>query len=240
MAKPRVLLVDSSDIVLDIEQRFLKEQTVTIFTARTGLQALSMARKIKPNLVYLDYSLSGMDGISCCRAIKADPELVGTPIVMIAGNAREVPFCLEAGCDEVLRKPLEQKSFLAVGLELLGRRQRSEQRILCRSTVACRLRDLNFYGTIEDISMRGMYIGTSQQLQRGDPLLLRFLLPEQGDRMIHVAARVTWLNSGQQRRNRGFPPGFGVLFEELRNSELELIQEFVERSMLRQHPPEGW
>jgi hypothetical protein len=172
--------------------------------------------------------------------MRADTELADTPIVMIAGSAREATACKEAGCDEVLRKPLEQRSFLAAGLELLARRQRSEQRILCRATVACRNENTAFYGTIEDISMRGMYIGTHQQVQRGDLLELRFLLPEQGERIIDTTAKVTWLNNGQLRRNRALPSGFGVIFQAMPHEEQELVIEFVERSMLRQQPPEGW
>jgi CheY-like chemotaxis protein len=241
MPQARVLLADSSGFCLDVEKWFLKASAVTIFTAGDGVQALELARKVRPNLVYLEYSLPSMDGVACCRAIKADPKLASTPVVLVIGaSGRDAAECREAGCDAVLVKPLERRQFLETGRAFLNRVDRRELRIPCRLTVACRMPGKIFYGTIEDVSINGIFVGSTQEVEAGETLDMKFLLPGDGNTLVETAARVTWVNGGKRRRKRYLPVGFGVSFLEMETGATERVQEFIERSLLRQHPPEEW
>jgi CheY-like chemotaxis protein len=74
----KVLLADDSSICLEIEQELLRRLPVKIFTAGSGPEAMELARRIRPDLVCIDFDISGMDGAACCRAIKDDPHLSGT------------------------------------------------------------------------------------------------------------------------------------------------------------------
>ena len=73
MATPKILLVDDTKLFLRLEQEYLRQSSVTVFTASNGREALETARKIMPDLIYMDLNMPEMNGIECCSAIKADP-----------------------------------------------------------------------------------------------------------------------------------------------------------------------
>jgi hypothetical protein len=67
----------------------------------------------------------------------------------------------------VVAKPLDRRDFLETGLSFMHRTPRNGDRIPCRATVACFLGDAGFYGTIENISAKGMYVGSDWRSLRG-------------------------------------------------------------------------
>lgn len=234
MSKPKILLVENSNIVLQIEKRCLRDAGVTIVTATDCDEALRVARKARPDLVYLAFSLPGMGGAACCKALKADPELWGTPVVMVCAAAVEEPeLCRAAGCDAVVAKPVERREFLETGLAFILRTARSGDHMPCRATVACSTGAATFYGTIEDISANGMSVGSSREVAQGDLLTLKFLLPWSGAVLIETGARVVWANGGKRQRNNHLPAGFGVFFQGLEADAAEQINDFMELIRLR-------
>ncbi len=228
MSKPKILLAESSSIVLQIEQRCLKDAKVSVFTATDSEETLVIARKIRPHLIYLAYSLHGAGGITCCKALKSDPETKDIPVVMICAAAGEEPgISREAGCDAVVTKPLACREFLETGLSLIPKAAPSGERMLCRAVVACTAGTDTFYGTIEDISTMGMFVGSSRAVAPGDSLAVKFVLPWPGAAPIETAAQVNWVNSGRQRRSEQLPVGFGILFRELGDEAVDQIKEFM-------------
>lgn len=234
MSKPKILLVENSNIVLQIEKRCLRDAGVTIFTATGCDEALRVARKVRPDLVYLAFSLPGVGGAACCKALKSDPELWGIPVVMVCTAAGEEPeLCRAAGCDAVVAKPVDRREFLETGLAFILRTPRSGDRMACRATVACSMGAATFYGTIEDISVNGMFVGSSQEVGQGDLLTLKFLLPWSGAVLIETGAQVAWANGGKRQRNNHLPSGFGVFFQGLEADAAEQIKDFMELIRLR-------
>jgi CheY-like chemotaxis protein len=234
MSKHKVLLTENSNIVLQIEKRYLKDAPVTIFTATNGEEALTVARKVKPDLVYMAFGLSGMNGAACCKAMKSDPEMAGIPVVMVYGGAEEdLDLCRAAGCDAIIAKPLDRREFLEAGRVFLSKMARSEERIPCRATVSCLLGDATFYGTIEDICANGMFVGANCNVVPGDLMTLKFMLPCSGAALIETRAQVAWVNGEKRRRNSYLPPGFGAVFRELRSDVAEQINDYMELTRLR-------
>lgn len=228
MSKPKILIAESSTIVLQIEQRCLRFAGVNIFTATDSEEAVSIARKVQPDLIYLSFNLHGAGGISCCKALKSDPELRGIPVVMVCTAAGEEPgLSHAAGCDAVVAKPVDRREFLETGLSLIPRTAPSGERMLCRSIVACSTGANTFYGSIEDISTSGMFIGSAREIAAGDLLTVKFVLPQSGAVPIETAARVNWLNGSKQQRNDRLPPGFGVLFQGLEVDADEQIKDYM-------------
>ena len=90
MAKPKILLVDDTRLVLELEKSFLKLSDVEVLTAGNGVEALALIRKDPPDLVFMDMNMPEMDGISCCTLIKSDPFLSDIPVVMLTTAGREV------------------------------------------------------------------------------------------------------------------------------------------------------
>ncbi|HTP67123.1 MAG TPA: response regulator [Geobacteraceae bacterium] len=237
----KVLLVDNSCVCLDIEQELLRRLPVKVFVSETGKQALELAHKLRPDLIYMGHDLPGMDGISCCRAIKGDRALAGIQVILMAPPVeKDMTACLDAGCDLVLAKPIDRREFIAAGRSLLALRDQREERVPCRSVVTCRLNGSVFYGTIEDISPMGMYIGSHFEVKVGQQLKLKFVLPVGGACNLETEARVIWINGGKLRRKGHFPVGFGVSFQEPGQETVTQIAEFIERSILWQQLPSEW
>jgi CheY-like chemotaxis protein len=228
MSKPKILIAESSHIVIQIEQRCLQFSGVNIFTATDSEEALSIARKVRPDLIYLSFNLHGAGGIACCKALKSDPDLRETPVVMVCTASGEEPgLSLAAGCDAVVARPINRREFLETGLSLIPRTAPSGERMPCRSIVACSTGADTFYGSIEDISSSGMFVGSSREVAAGDLLTVKFVLPQSGAEPIETAAQVNWVNGSKHLRNDRLPPGFGVLFLELEADANEQIKDYM-------------
>ena len=161
MATPKVLLVDDTKLFLKLEQEYLKQSSAQVFTAGNGQEALELARSIRPDLIYMDLNMPVMDGVSCCAALKADPDLRDIPVILVTteGMDDSVARCKDAGCDGFLTKPIDRKTFLEVGRSLLPKIDRRERRAPCRIKVLFRINDgENMYGTCLDLCTGGMYL----------------------------------------------------------------------------------
>ena len=114
MSLPRILLVDDVRLFLELEKSFLHLAQAKILTAANGEEALAVVRKERPDLVFLDLYMPVLDGAACCSAIKSDPEISTTPVIMVTtgGKPEEVEQCRAAGCDGLLTKPVDRSAFL--------------------------------------------------------------------------------------------------------------------------------
>src|SRR6516165_8227657 len=106
---PKVLLVDDVTMFLELQKMFLKLSSVHVLTARNGIEAIEVARKERPALIFMDLHMPGMNGDECCAAIKADPELKSVPVIMLTseGKIGDQALCYKSGCNGFLTKPLD-------------------------------------------------------------------------------------------------------------------------------------
>jgi len=84
----KILVVDDDPDFVEIAAQLLGAAGYEIMTAANGAEALSTIRQNKPDLVLLDVMMSTiLDGLSVAEEIQADPELRGTPVIMISSIA---------------------------------------------------------------------------------------------------------------------------------------------------------
>jgi two-component system phosphate regulon response regulator PhoB len=129
MNGPRVLLVDDEPDFLRLIQDVLKEEGFLVFTARDGLQALKAARDSHPEVILLDWNLPGQDGLSVCKALKADPATRDIPVLMLTVRDRETDMVvgLEMGADDyVVKSALRPRVLVARVRAALRRRSAPE------------------------------------------------------------------------------------------------------------------
>jgi PAS domain S-box-containing protein len=81
----RVLIVDDSDDGATSLAMLLQVWGYTVRIAHDGPQAIEAAWEFRPELVFLDISLPGMDGYEVCRRLGAEPGLSGTIFVALTG-----------------------------------------------------------------------------------------------------------------------------------------------------------
>jgi len=80
----------------------------------------SLHGEAPPDVVLLDVSMPGMDGIEFCRQLKADPERAGIPVVILSGSDGKEPAALAAGAEAFLDKPFSPLDLLALVEQLAG------------------------------------------------------------------------------------------------------------------------
>ena len=79
----RVLVVEDDQFLRELLERKLKSEGFAVETAIEGESALSKVKSFNPEIVLLDVILPGVDGFSILEQLKADPTLVGIPVVML-------------------------------------------------------------------------------------------------------------------------------------------------------------
>ena len=92
-----------------------------LLIAQDGQEALEIARREKPELVFLDISMPRQSGLQVCEQLKSDPATAGIQIVMLsamADNARR-RGAMGAGADGYVTKPFSPTNLLARVEELL-------------------------------------------------------------------------------------------------------------------------
>jgi DNA-binding response OmpR family regulator len=76
-----------------------------------GADAVHACRETRPDLVVLDLMMPGMSGLDACQAIRADPEMAATSIILLTARAQEtdVDAGLARGADAYVTKPFSPR-----------------------------------------------------------------------------------------------------------------------------------
>jgi CheY-like chemotaxis protein len=124
MTKKLALVVDDSRSALLLLRRMLERHEIAVDTAESAEEALEYLRHRKPDVIFMDHMMPGMDGLEAVRLIKANPATALIPIMMYTSKEGEV-YVGEAralGAVGVLPKEVKPADLLAVlqGLNLLG------------------------------------------------------------------------------------------------------------------------
>lgn len=229
MAIPSVLIVDDVKLLLELEKNFLKHSSIRILTASNGEEAIAVARKEHPDLIYMDLNMPVMDGKTCCATIKADPELRSIPVIMVttAGSQTDELRCREAGCDDYITKPIDRRLFLDKGRRFLPSIDRRELRVSCMTEVSLMNGTVIATGNCSDVSVGGVYVSAGQRPEINEELKVSFVLPGT-DVTIKAKGRIAWDNSGSLRRKPKLAAGFGVEFTEIDTDAIREIRHYVE------------
>jgi CheY-like chemotaxis protein len=124
----RILVADDNETNRDILATRLEANGYEVLHACDGQEALAVTRERRPDLILLDIMMPKLDGIEVCRRIKADAALPFTPIMLVTAKAEsgDVVEGLDAGADEYLTKPIDQKALVARVKALLRIKERHD------------------------------------------------------------------------------------------------------------------
>jgi two-component system, chemotaxis family, chemotaxis protein CheY len=111
--RARILIVDDYDSMRALVQRYLERSChAEIHAVRDPLEALSLARRERFDLIISDYEMPGMNGLEFLAEIRADPMMTSTRFIMLTcSDDRElVRQAIALGVDEYHTKPIAQKT----------------------------------------------------------------------------------------------------------------------------------
>lgn len=106
----RALIIDDSPTVVFALKKILRSAgfvTLEALDAETGLE---IARAERPDLIFLDIILPGVNGFAALRVLRRDPLTQHIPVIMISGNeqATELFFGSRIGADDFMKKPFSR------------------------------------------------------------------------------------------------------------------------------------
>lgn len=120
---PGVLIVDDDPFILKLIATTLEDVAgFELAEAADGIEALEVAARTRPELVFLDIDMPRLDGYEACRRLRAEPGTAEATIVMLtaaAGDAAE-RAAEDAGADLFLTKPFSPLELLRLVDDLGG------------------------------------------------------------------------------------------------------------------------
>lgn len=110
----RILVVEDNDKNMYLICFMLKHKGYEVIPATTGEEGVELAIKEKPDLIFMDIQLPGIDGLEATKRIKESEEAVKIPIVALTAYAmsEDRKKALSVGCVGYIDKPINPETFL--------------------------------------------------------------------------------------------------------------------------------
>lgn len=117
-----VLIVDDEETNRDLFRQILQTRDCETVEASNGIQALALIEKGAPDLILLDLFMADGDGLTVIRGVRENEATRSIPIIVItaASNDEIHNRISEAGCDALIRKPVDINIFLSTVDQFLG------------------------------------------------------------------------------------------------------------------------
>ena len=115
MEKKAILVVDDEVDVVMILKKQLMASGYEVSVAYDGLQAVEKAKEC-PDLILLDITMGGMDGIEVLRRVRDAAETKETPVIMVTakGASASILDAQNLGATDYIIKPFELKDLLSL------------------------------------------------------------------------------------------------------------------------------
>ena len=114
---PHVLVVDDDPVVADLVAFRLQRLGLQVTVETDGESGLAAARRLRPDLVVLDWLMPRMDGLEVCRALRADADtaLARTPVLMLTAKSQEPDLerGFAAGATDFVAKPFSTRELVS-------------------------------------------------------------------------------------------------------------------------------
>ncbi len=224
MDELKLLLVDDVELFLDLEKSFLNRESFTIFTAKSGKEALEAVSRIKPDLVLVDLFMPDLNGDEVCRELKSNAETRNIPVIITSSDTLEGvrERCYSAGCDGFISKPIHRETLISTIEDNLQIAKRRFKRIPAHLLSSIRIDDAVIECVVTTIAQMGAFVVISPPPEAGKSIELAIKLPE-SDKPLTARAVVRWttLEAGDTSE------GAGVEFVALSEEDEDKIEDYV-------------
>lgn len=111
----KILIADDESDILEILSYNLKKEGYTIEKATNGEEAITLAKKNRPDLIILDIMMPKMNGLDVCKTLRSKEEFNDTLIIMLTALSDENSHIkgLEYGADDFVTKPISPKVLIS-------------------------------------------------------------------------------------------------------------------------------
>ncbi len=116
-----ILVADDEASIRILIRTTLESPECRLLEAATGAAALSMAGRLHPDLIILDWMMPGISGLDVLRALRADPRTAAIPVIMVTAMGQEQHRAagLALGAQAYLVKPFSPLELLQLTQQVL-------------------------------------------------------------------------------------------------------------------------
>lgn len=107
MAIHKILICDDSETDLANLKNALAGTDCVLITASDGEEALKLAKSQKPDVIFLDIVMPGMDGFAACRKLRDDPDTKHIPVIFVSTKHQKADrvWAQMQGAKDLIGKP---------------------------------------------------------------------------------------------------------------------------------------
>ncbi len=110
----KILVAEDDDDTRQLICRVLERDGYDVASARSGTDALVLAREVRPDALVIDLTMPGLDGAELTRAVRSEDGLETVPILLLSAEVRgwEVAKVFGAGVTSYVPKPFRPQQLL--------------------------------------------------------------------------------------------------------------------------------
>jgi two-component system cell cycle response regulator DivK len=117
-----ILVVEDNELNMKLFHDVLEAHGYNVLQTGDGIEALTLVRQHRPDLIVMDIQLPQVGGLEITRRIKNDDDLKAIPIIAVTAFAMkgDQARILESGCEAYIAKPMAIANFVATVAQLLA------------------------------------------------------------------------------------------------------------------------
>ena len=117
-----VLIVEDNELNMKLFRDLLEAHGYNTLQTRNGIEALSLARSHRPDLILMDIQLPEVSGLDVTKWLKEDETLCSIPVIAVTAFAMkgDEERIREGGCEAYISKPITVSMFLNTVRQFIG------------------------------------------------------------------------------------------------------------------------
>ena len=113
MASQKILIVEDNPVNMELATDLLEVAGYVVCQATDAETGIEMARIKLPDLILMDVSLPGMDGLTAISVLREDAATRNIPVMVLTAHAMKIDKerAMAAGCIGFVTKPIDTRTF---------------------------------------------------------------------------------------------------------------------------------
>jgi DNA-binding response OmpR family regulator len=116
----RILVVDDDTDILSVMELLFSMKGFEVAVISKGEHTFSKIESFRPDLILLDVLISGHDGRTICKKLKANTQTKHIPVIMFSAHPGAAATILDYGANDFIAKPFEVNHLMKKVNEQLG------------------------------------------------------------------------------------------------------------------------
>jgi twitching motility two-component system response regulator PilH len=119
---PLILVIDDSPTEVFVIRRALEQHGYQTAAAADGAEGFRLAKSMKPDLIFMDIVMPGVNGFQATRQLAKDPETAAIPVVMVTSKDQDTDriWGMRQGAVDYLVKPVTPAALVAKAQSVLA------------------------------------------------------------------------------------------------------------------------